>query len=287
MESKRRWDLGLLSSNIEYYKPMTIKEALELFYFLKANNRRPIYYAGGTEILTLGRLNLVETDALIDIKELKECQMFEFNQDYLVSGTVITLTDIEEKNLFPLLSKTSMEIADHTARNKITLGGNLCGQIFYREAVLPFLLCDSQVIVAGFKGTEAFPINQIFNQNFQLEDGQLIIQLLTDKKYINLPFLSIKKRQQWDTGYPLLTIASIKIDNQIRFAISGLCPFPFRSKQMEAELNNSSVNVVERIQKALQFIPGEVLDDVEGSKEYRLFVLRNLLEEMISEMEGR
>ncbi|MGG0175940.1 FAD binding domain-containing protein [Gottfriedia acidiceleris] len=277
----------MLSSNIEYYKPMTIKEALELFYFLKANNRRPIYYAGGTEILTLGRLNLVETDALIDIKELKECQMFEFNQDYLVSGTVITLTDIEEKNLFPLLSKTSMEIADHTARNKITLGGNLCGQIFYREAVLPFLLCDSQVIVAGFKGTEAFPINQIFNQNFQLEDGQLIIQLLTDKKYINLPFLSIKKRQQWDTGYPLLTIASIKIDNQIRFAISGLCPFPFRSKQMEAELNNSSVNVVERIQKALQFIPGEVLDDVEGSKEYRLFVLRNLLEEMISEMEGR
>ncbi|MEE6451614.1 FAD binding domain-containing protein [Gottfriedia acidiceleris] len=277
----------MLSSNLEYYKPMNIKEALEIFYFLKAKNKRPIYYAGGTEILTLGRLNLVETDALIDIKELKECQMFEFNEDYLIAGAVISLTDLEEKNLFPLLSKTSMEIADRTARNKITLGGNLCGQIFYREAVLPFLLCDSQVIIAGYNGVEAFPIEQIFNQNFQLQDGQLIIQLLTEKKYMNLPFISIKKRQQWDTGYPLLTIASIKVENQLRFAFSGLCPFPFRSKKMEAELNNLNVNLDERIQKALQFIPGEVLDDIEGSKEYRLFVLRNTLETIILELEGR
>ncbi|PEJ56333.1 xanthine dehydrogenase [Bacillus sp. AFS002410] len=277
----------MLSSNIEYYKPVNIKETLELFYYLKGNNKRPIYYAGGTEILTLGRLNLVETDALIDIKDLKECQMFEFNQDYLITGAAISLTDIEEKNLFSLLSKASMEIADRTARNKITLGGNLCGQIFYREAVLPFLLCESQVIIAGYNGVEAFPIEQIFNQTLQLQDGQLLIQLLTEKKYINLPYMNIKKRQQWDTGYPLLTIASIKIDNQLRFAFSGLCPFPFRSKQMEAELNNTNVSIEERISKALQFIPGEVLDDVEGSKEYRLFVLRNTLEKIISEMEVR
>ncbi len=266
---------------------MTIKEALETFYFLKAKNKRPIYYAGGTEIITLGRLNLVETDALIDIKDLKECQSFEFNEGYLISGAALSLTHIEEKNLFPLLSKSSMEIADRTARNKITLGGNLCGQIFYREAVLPFLLCDSQVIVAGYNGVEAFPIEQIFNQTLQLQDGQLLVQLLTEKKYINLPYISTKKRQQWDTGYPLLTIASIKSDNQLRFAFSGLCPFPFRSKQMEAELNNTNLSVEERIQKAIQFIPGEVLDDVEGSKEYRLFVLRNTLEEIILEMEGR
>ncbi|MEH7347788.1 FAD binding domain-containing protein [Gottfriedia acidiceleris] len=277
----------MLSSNIEYYKPMTIKEALETFYFLKAKNKRPIYYAGGTEIITLGRLNLVETDALIDIKDLSECQLFEFNEDYLISGAVISLTEIEEKNLFPLLSKASMEIADRTARNKITLGGNLCGQIFYREAVLPFLLCDSQVIVAGFNGIEAFKIEQIFNQNFQLQDGQFLIQLLTDKKYINLPYICIKKRQQWDTGYPLLTIASIKTDNLLRFAFSGLCPFPFRSKQMEVELNNTNLSIEERIQKALQFIPGEVLDDVEGSKEYRLFVLKNTIEEIMIDMEGR
>ncbi|UPM53345.1 FAD binding domain-containing protein [Gottfriedia acidiceleris] len=277
----------MLTSNIDYYKPMTIKEALETFYFLKAKNKRPIYYAGGTEIITLGRLNLVETDALIDIKDLKECQLFEFNEDYLIAGAALLLTHIEEKNLFPLLSKASMEIADRTARNKITLGGNLCGQIFYREAVLPFLLCDSQVVVAGYNGIEAYPIEQIFNQNLQLQDGQLLIQLLTEKKYINLPYMSIKKRQQWDTGYPLLTIASIKSDNQLRFAFSGLCPFPFRSKQMEAELNNTNSSVEERIQKAIQFIPGEVLDDIEGTKEYRLFVLKNTIEEIILEMEGR
>ncbi|WP_088072088.1 FAD binding domain-containing protein [Gottfriedia luciferensis] len=277
----------MLSSNIEYYKPMTIKEALELFYFFRNQNKKPMYYAGGTEILTLGRLNIIDPDIIIDIKEIKECNLFEFNQDYLLSGAALTLTYIEEKNLFPLLTNTSMEIADHTARNKITLGGNVCGQIFYREAVLPFLLCDSQVIVAGINGIQTSPIEQIFHQTFQFEEGQFLIQFLTEKQYCSLPFISIKKRQQWDTGYPLLTIASIKVENQLRFAFSGLCAYPFRSKQMESELNNSSLTIEERIQNALQFIPGEVLNDVEGSNEYRLFVLRNTLEEIILEMEVR
>lgn len=275
----------MLSTNIEYYKPTTIKEALELFYFFKSKNKRPMYYAGGTEILTLGRLNLIDLEVIIDIKGIKECLTFEYNQDFLVTGGALSLSFIEENNLFPLLSKTSMGIADHTARNKITLCGNLCGQIFYREAVLPFLLCDSQVNIAGLNGIQTFPIEQIFNQTFRLEGGQLLVQLLTEMKYINLPFVSIKKRQQWETGYPLLTIASIKIDHQLRFAFSGLCPFPFRSKQMEGELNNSSFTLEERIHRALEFIPGDVLDDVEGSKEYRLFVLRNTLEEIILEME--
>ncbi len=266
---------------------MTIKEALELFYFFRNQNKKPMYYAGGTEILTLGRLNIIDPDIIIDIKEIKECNLFEFNQDYLLSGAALTLTYIEEKNLFPLLTNTSMEIADHTARNKITLGGNVCGQIFYREAVLPFLLCDSQVIVAGINGIQTSPIEQIFHQTFQFEEGQFLIQFLTEKQYCSLPFISIKKRQQWDTGYPLLTIASIKVENQLRFAFSGLCAYPFRSKQMESELNNSSLTIEERIQNALQFIPGEVLNDVEGSNEYRLFVLRNTLEEIILEMEVR
>ena len=57
-------------------------------------------------------------------------------------------------------------MADHTARGKITLGGNICAQIFYREAVLPFLLADSEVIIAGPKGMKVAAINQVFDEIF-------------------------------------------------------------------------------------------------------------------------
>lgn len=278
----------MLSGNIEYYKPATMKEAVELFFALSDENKQPLYYSGGTEILTLGRLNMIKTRALIDIKGLEECHSFEVTDNFLITGAALPLTFIEEKNLFPLLSKTSMGIADHTARNKITLGGNLCGKIFYREAVLPFLLCESKVIVVGNEGGDsAIPIDEIFNHSFQLKEGQFLVQLQTEKKYINLPFKSIKIRQQWETGYPLLTIATIKIENELRFAFSGLCRFPFRSKEMEVVINQTGLPIDERIARALEYLPAPILNDIEGSKEYRLFVLKNTLRKIIVEMEGK
>jgi CO/xanthine dehydrogenase FAD-binding subunit len=278
--------MNVLAFDLEYFKPKTIEEAIECFFLLKKENKRVIYYSGGTEILTLGRLNLLQMDAVIDIKAISECLEFNFKHNQLAAGAALSLTRIEEGNYFPLLSTVAKEVADHTARNKITLGGNICGQIFYREAVLPFLLCDSDVVIAGEDGKETVSIHQIFNGAFRLEEGQFLIQLLTDQKYITMPFVSLKKRQQWETGYPLITVSSIKADNRLRFAFSGLCSFPFRSTEMEDALNQANKPLHIRIQQAIDHIPAQVLDDIEGSREYRLFVLRNTLEEIVAELEG-
>ncbi len=277
----------MITTDLEYYKPTNIQEAVETYFSVKKRNKLPMYYAGGTEILTLGRLNIVQPDAIIDIKGIEECKTFDYLQNYLITGSTVPLTFAEEKDLFPLLTKTASEIADHTARNKITIGGNLCGQIYYREAILPFLLTDSLIVIGGLQGLQTTSIHSLFNPKLQLEDGQLLVQLLTEKSYLNLPFISIKKRQQWNTGYPLLTIATVKINQQIRFAFSGLCPFPFRSTQIEDVLNNAKISYNERINHAVKQIPRPILDDVEGSAEYRLFVFRNMVMDILVDMEGK
>ena len=61
----------------------------------------------------------------------------------------VTLTNIAEKNYFPLLSLAVKRIADHTIQDKITLGGNLLGTIIYKEAILPLLLSNSRVVIQG------------------------------------------------------------------------------------------------------------------------------------------
>jgi len=184
-----------------------------------------------------------------------------------------------------LLTKTASEVADHTARGKITLGGNICAQIFYREAVLPFLLADSQVLLIGPNGKRIVPINDIFQGQLRLERGEILVQIATENRFIRAPFFSVKRRQQWDTGYPLITIAALKIDQQVRVGISGLCPFPFRSKEVEDALNNKGLTAEERAAGAIAVLPQPVLDDVEGSSEYRIFVLRNLFYDLLASLD--
>jgi len=277
---------ALISYDFEYYLPLSIKEALQLFEDLHKDGKEPIYFSGGTEIITLGRLNTVTTGAVINIKHLRECQLFKIQQGDLVTGAANTLTTIEEVNLFPLLSKTVSEIADRTARNKITVGGNICGQIFYREAVLPFLLTDSQMVIASSRGIKTVSIHDVFNQRLLLERGEFLVQVVTDQSYLHQPFVSIKKRRQWNTGYPLITVAALKVKGLIRVAVSGLTTFPFRSTQMEEKLNNREMSWDQRIDQAIQTLQVPPLDDTEGSSRYRFFVLKNTLHDVLQQLEG-
>jgi aerobic carbon-monoxide dehydrogenase medium subunit len=277
----------MLAFDFDYVKPTTLKEALEQFRAFNQQGKTPMFFSGGTELITLGRIDLVSTDAVIDIKEIPECRVMEESEEYIVFGSVLSLTQIEEANLFPLLTKTASEIADHTARGKITLGGNICAQIYYREAVLPFLLADSHLVIAGQEKMRVVSINDVFHEQLQLEKGELLVQIGTERKFIEAPFVSIKRHQQWNTGYPLVTVAILWIDGQVRVAISGLCPFPFRSREVESILNNQQVSLDERIHRVLEVLPRPILDDVEGSADYRLFVLKNLLMDVLSQRGGQ
>jgi carbon-monoxide dehydrogenase medium subunit len=272
----------MLPFDFDFYKPATLKEAVDLFQYLNKQGRQPLFISGGTELITLGRINLVYTEAVIDLKGVAECNVMEFDGEYLVLGSTLTLTQIEEANLFPLLTKTVSEIADHTSRGKITLGGNICARIFYREAVLPFLLADSQVVLVGPGGIRVVPINEIFKEQLQLNNGEFLVQVATEKRFSDAPFYTFKRRQQWDIGYPLITVAAINFNDEIRVSFSGLCPFPFRSRQVEEALNQSNLSTADRVNRALSVLPDSILDDIEGSAKYRLFVLQNLLLDVLA-----
>jgi aerobic carbon-monoxide dehydrogenase medium subunit len=84
----------------------------------------------------------------------------------------------------------------------------------------------------------------------------------------------------------LITVAALEIDQKIRIAISGLCPFPFRVNKVEEFLNNRQLSYKERITMALNDLPSPILNDVEGSADYRIFVLQNLLLDVLTRLEG-
>lgn len=269
----------------DYYKPDRLLEATQYYMDRKNEGGLPLYFGGGTEIITMHRLHEISLYTAIDIKAIDAVKIHDLVEGYFAVGAAVTLTEIQTKNLFPLLTGVGKEVADRTARNKITLGGNICGNIYYREAVLPLLLTDSMIVTAKGRDIRMDYISSKFNRKMLLEEGEIFVQAFVEEKYIKLPFYTRKKRQQWETGYPLITAAALKVDNKIRAAFSGLCAFPFRSAEMESALNEPGLSDEQRINMAIVAVPGEILDDVEGSRDYRLFVLRNLLEEILLSME--
>lgn len=276
----------MISFDFDYYRPNSISKAVEAFHELTKQGKKVIYYAGGTEIISQARLNQKSFDAVIDIKKIPECNVLEINSDHLLLGTALTLTKISNSNLFPLLNDISRRSADHTARDKITLGGNICGNTPYKETILPFLLSDSQVIIAGNEGMKLLPITEIFKQEWQLNPGEFIVQIVVDKNYTMLPYASLKKTKLEKVDYPLVTVAAIVKDQEIRVAFSGLCCYPFRLSIIEKDLNNTSVPLEVKIKNLRSHLPAPILDDLIASSEYRAFVTQNAMAEIFKKLGG-
>lgn len=276
----------MIPFEFDYYRPDTIGEAVEIYKYLDSQGRKPLYYSGGSEIISMARVHNIHTNAVIDLKAIPECNILEFQGDQLVIGASVTLSRISESKLFPLLGKACGRIADHTMQCRITLGGNIAGTILYREAVLPLLLSDSHVIVTDGGKLKKIPVCEAFNERLQLPKGEFIIQFYIRKEYTSLPYVHVKKTKNEKIDYPLISVAALKKDNKIRLAMSGVCSFPFRSPLVEKCLNDKSLAWEARASKIIESLPAPVLNDVSGSDTYRKFVLKNTLINTLKTLEG-
>lgn len=271
----------MISYNFEYYKPASIYEAVTLFQQLDIQRKMPIYWSGGTEIITMGRLNKAVAGAVIDLKGIPECRAMSVQEHKLILGSAVTLSELYDSRVFPLLGETGAGVADRTSRNKITFGGNICGQFIYREAVLPLLLTDSEVRIAGPAGIRQAPIAQVFDRTLRLRRGEFLVQSVTDDRYTRLPHITIKKRKVAAIDYPIVTVAAIRLNSGIRVAFSGVCAFPFRSEAIEKRLNVRGAPLKERIDQVHTLLPAPVLSDIKASAEYRELILKLALEDSL------
>lgn len=276
----------MIPFDFEYYKPETVEEAADLYSDLKSRGKKPLYYGGGTEIISMARAFNIYTEAVVDIKGIPECNTQELSDDKLIIGSAVTLTQIAESNLFPLLGLTVQRIADHTIQDKITLGGNIAGTIIYKEAVLPLLISDSEVTIAGEGGRRQIRLKDIFDKEIKLQDGEFIVNVSVSSRFASLPYLHAKRTKSDKIDYPLVTLAALKDNNRINIAFSGVCRFPFRSSSIEDHLNDISNPINIRINNIIDNMPDVILSDLAGSADFRKFMLQKMLMEVLDRLEG-
>ncbi len=268
----------MIPTKFEYYKVNSLEEAFQAFNELSSQGKNPVYYSGGTEIITMARANNIHIGAVIDIKGIPECSTMEMKDNKLNIGSAVTLSQISESKIFPLLCQTAARIADHTVQCKLTIGGNLCGSIIYKETSLPLMLCDSNAVIFGKNGSREVQLNQIFDKKLNLLPGEILVSLKIDERYFSLPYIHVKKTKSDKIAYPLITVAALKKDNKIRIAFSGLFSYPFRNKEIENYINDEGINHKNKMSLIIEHVSSLILNDTEGSSEYRKFVLKNTIE---------
>jgi len=266
-----------------YCRPYTLEEARKAFISLQADGKNPMYYAGGSETITMSRSGSIEPGAVIDIKGIPSCMLLSTDNEGINIGSACTLNQIKESRLFPLLALTCGRIADHTNQCRITLGGNLCGTIRYRETSLPMLLSDATITLYGNQGSYTVPFQSVFAGRMQLNPSELIVQLHVPNWALQAPHIHVKRTTNEKIDYPLVSMAAMIVNNDLRIAFSGICTIPFRSLPMEAVLNDRSQSFSERVEKVIKLLPEPALCDIKGSGEYRLFVLRSMLQSLLEE----
>ena len=266
-----------------YCRPATLTEAAEAYLQLQAQEKNPFYYAGGSEVITMCRSGSLRPGAVIDIKEIPDCKPLFTDGQGLHIGSACTLNDIKESRLFGLLRLACGRIADHTNQCRITLGGNLCGTILYRETSLPLLLSDADVTLYGPQGERTVPFASVFDGRMRLEPGEMVVQAHIPSWALQARHCHVKRTRNEKIDYPLVSLCALWEGDRLRAAFSGVCSYPFRSEAMEAVLNERSASCAARAEKAAALLPEEPQSDWEGSGEYRVFVLKNAIEALLED----
>lgn len=274
----------MIPFKFRYEVPDTVEEAIQAWESAEKRGENPLYYSGGTEIITLSRDQKIKPGTVIDIKKIPECNTLIQNET-ATFGSALTINRIAETADIPILVKTLERIADHTIRNKITLGGNIMGRLPYREAVLPFLILNGSVKIASVRGCRKENISDFFNKRMPLNKGELLVNLSLERDKDDKWFYT-RKEKSGRIDYPILTACFAGKPGKIKWAVSGAFSYPVRDQEAEKILNNDSLGHGERASAAVEIMDKLFRSDFRASAEYRKHLLNLAIKDALKYLEN-
>jgi CO/xanthine dehydrogenase FAD-binding subunit len=224
---------------------------------------------------------------VIDIKAIPECRAEGEENGRLRFGAALTLNELVSADRFPLLSRAASAVADHTLRNRITLGGNVAGMLPYREALLPLLLAGATALCAGPEGLRRAPLTEFFDRRLALRGGEFLVAFELDKKAAAGDWFHRRRERGTANDYPLVTACFLVREERIGMALSGALSYPFRQAEVDDLLNETSLTPEARADAVLEKIGAGLRDDFRASAAYRRHLLAQILVDALRELGGK
>jgi carbon-monoxide dehydrogenase medium subunit len=252
-------------------QPTTLGEASEM---LRQYGDDAVAYAGGTELLLAMKQGGLRFGHLVDLKTIPGLNGIDQADGTLRIGALATHLSIERspllKQQLPVLVDLERRVANVRVRATGTLGGNLCfGEPHSDPATL--LLCLDATVETTERTLE---LDEFLIGPYQvaLQQGELLRAVRVPRPRPTQK-ASYQKFQVHE--FPMLGLAVVldRDAGQARVAVGSVSPTPRRSPEA------ASLVVEGRLDDAAEALAeaAELIDDKEGSAEYKRHLIRVFL----------
>ncbi|MBI2359249.1 MAG: xanthine dehydrogenase family protein subunit M [Deltaproteobacteria bacterium] len=271
----------MIPAPFEYHSPTSLKEALDLL----ASKEDVKLLAGGQSLVPLMKLRLAKPKHIVDLGGIPGLKAIREEGDGISIGALATHADIEGSELLrkrcPLLPQTASTIADVQVRNRGTLGGSLAHADPAGDLPAAILALDARMKAVGPKGERWINAEDFFF-------GLLMTAVEPDEilTEVKVPVLepaktAYLKAAQRASGFAVVGVAAcLKLDprgacEKIAVGLTGVADKAYRAAEVERRLTGQRLEarpIEEAVHEVCRNI--EVIEDINGSKEYRTHLAR-------------
>jgi CO/xanthine dehydrogenase FAD-binding subunit len=255
-------------------------------------------FAGGTDLMVLLEAGKLPHRDYLNIWNLDELRGIEINDSQVTLGALTTYTEIQENETlrteFPMLCHAAGETGGLAIQNRGTLGGNIVNASPAADSPPALLVYDAELELVSVKGSRTIPYHS-FHKGYK----QMDIRPDELLRAIRLPRVSNPdalthyyrkvgtRKAQAISKICFAGLARIDGDqiSRVRIALGSVAPIPIRCLQTESALRNQRINS-ETIKAAKSALTTEIapIDDLRSTRDYRLRVALNLLEDFVQQV---
>jgi carbon-monoxide dehydrogenase medium subunit len=273
----------------DYARPESLAAALELL------GPGTVVLAGGTDLVTMRADGRIEPSTVVDVKAVPDLRFIEHGAEAVRVGATTTMAELAAERGPELMAVVdgAAVVGSVQTRYRATLGGNVCRSSPAGDTLPGLLVLDAVAEAEGPAGSRRVPLREFFTGPGlnALEEGELLTGVAIPLRGGGGAYSRLTYRAWMDLAV-MGVAAWIRLEgdacSEASIAIGGMAPTPLLVDDAARTLIGTSLGEAELAAAAASAAEAcAPIDDVRGSREYRLQGLRALLPRVVAAARAR
>ena len=252
-------------------------------------------FAGGTDLMVLLEAGKLPHKNYVNIWNLPELRGIEVTANVVTLGALTTYTEIQSHPIlreeFPMLCQAASETGGLAIQNRGTLGGNIVNASPAADSPPALLAYDAELELVSKESSRSIPYSKFHSgyKQMDIQPGELLraVRLPRIEKRVTHYYRKVGTRKAQAISkicFAAVAAADEKVTH-VRIAMGSVAPIPIRCVKTETAMLGKPIDA-ETVNAAREALANEIspIGDVRSTRDYRLKVSLNLLEDFLSQL---
>lgn len=250
-------------------------------------------FAGGTDLMVLLEAGKLPHKNYLNIWNLNELRGIEVSAEQVTLGALTTYTEVQANSVlreeFPMLCQAASETGGLAIQNRGTLGGNIVNASPAADSLPALLAYDAELEFVSISGSRWTPYAGFHTgyKQMTMQPNELLSRIRLRRSAGKLFHYYRKVGTRKAQAISKICLAATGRMNggvvaDVRLAFGGVAPVPLRCLKTEESIRGRGIDTgtIEqaKAELATEIVP---IDDIRSTRNYRLKVSLNLLEDFL------